>query len=44
MKSDPKSFEPCPYTSHVAGPVKSIPGDAPYLPISVRKRMKKHDS
>ena len=34
MKSDPIPVS-CPYTLRVAGPVKPIPNDAPFLPIRV---------
>ena len=40
MKSDPIPVS-CPYTVRVAGPVKPIPNDAPFLPIRVREKLKR---
>lgn len=50
MKSELNSFpnhadvdDPGPsYTLRVAGPVKSIPEDAPFLPIRMRVKLKKN--
>ena len=50
MKSEFSSFpihadvdDPGPsYTLRVAGPVKSIPEDAPFLPIRMRDKLKKN--